>query len=218
MTRVKICGIREEVHALAAIKAGADFIGFIFAPTRRQVSPAKAREMVDAVKKSSSAIKTVGVFVDTPASEVNRVADFCGLDWVQLSGNEPWEYCRQIARPIIKAIRIGQQLREEINAELTVGLKTLSPQRFITLLDSQVEGKYGGTGITFNWRLAQQVAKEFPVIIAGGLNPENVAQAIEIATPWGVDVSSGVETDGTKDIAKIKAFIEAVRRTDDNKR
>lgn len=218
MTRIKICGIREEVHALAAVEAGADFIGFVFAPTRRQVSPAKAREIVDTVKKSSSAIKTVGVFVDTPASEVNRIADFCGLDWVQLSGNESWEYCRQIARPIIKAIRIGQQLREEINAELTVGLKTLSPQRFITLLDSQVEGKYGGTGITFNWRLVQQVAKEFPVIIAGGLNPENVAQAIEIATPWGVDVSSGVETDGTKDIAKIKAFIEAVRRTDDNKR
>ena len=218
MTRIKICGIREEVHALAAVEAGADFIGFVFAPTRRQVSPAKTREIVDTVKKSSSAIKPVGVFVDTPASEVNRIADFCGLDWVQLSGNESWEYCRQIARPIIKAIRIGQQLREEINAELTVGLKTLSPQRFITLLDSQVEGKYGGTGITFNWRLAQQVAKEFPVIIAGGLNPENVAQAIEIATPWGVDVSSGVETDGTKDIAKIKAFIEAVRRTDDNKR
>ena len=218
MTRIKICGIREEVHALAAVEAGADFIGFVFAPTRRQVSPAKAREIVDTVKKSSSAIKPVGVFVDTPASEVNKIADFCGLDWVQLSGNESWEYCRQIARPIIKAIRIGQQLREEINAELTVGLKTLSPQRFITLLDSQVEGKYGGTGITFNWRLAQQVAKEFPVIIAGGLNPENVAQAIEIATPWGVDVSSGVETDGTKDIAKIKAFIEAVRRTDDNKR
>jgi len=218
MTRTKICGIREEVHALAAVEAGADFIGFVFAPTRRQVSPAKAREIVDTVKKSSSAIKPVGVFVDTPASEVNRIADFCGLDWVQLSGNESWEYCRQIARPIIKAIRIGQQLREEINAELTVGLKTLSPQRFITLLDSQVEGKYGGTGITFNWRLVQQVAKEFPVIIAGGLNPENVAQAIEIATPWGVDVSSGVETDGTKDIAKIKAFIEVVRRTDDNTR
>ena len=218
MTRIKICGIREEVHALAAVETGVDFIGFVFAPTRRQVSPAKAREIVDTVKKSSSAIKPVGVFVDTPASEVNRIADFCGLDWVQLSGNESWEYCRQIARPVIKAIRIGQQRPEDINTELTVGLKTLSPQRFIILLDSQVEGKYGGTGITFNWKLAQQVTKEFPVIIAGGLNPENVAQAIEIATPWGVDVSSGVETDGTKDIAKIKAFIEAVRRTDDNKR
>ncbi len=218
MTKIKICGIKVEVHALAAVEAGADFIGFIFVPTRRQVSPAKAHEIINTVKKSSHAIKPVGVFVDTPASEVNKIADFCGLDWVQLSGNESWEYCRQITKPIIKVFRIGQQFREEINAELTVGLKTLSPQRFITLLDSQVEGKYGGTGITFNWRLAQQVAKEFPVIIAGGLNPENVAQVIEIATPWGVDVSSGVETDGTKDIAKIKAFIEAVRRTDDNKR
>lgn len=218
MTRIKICGIREEVHALAAVEAGADFIGFIFVPTRRQVSPAKAHEIINTVKKSSSAIKPVGVFVDTPASEVNKIADFCSLDWVQLSGNESWEYCRQITRPIIKAIRIGQQLGEEITAELTTGLKTLSPQKFITLFDSQVEGKYGGTGTTFNWKLAQQVVKEFPVIIAGGLNSENVAQAIEIATPWGVDTSSGVETDGTKDIAKIKTFIEAVRRTDDDKR
>jgi len=211
MTRIKICGIRDEVHALAAVEAGADFIGFVFASTKRQVSPAKAREIVDTVKKSSSAIKPVGIFVDTPASEVNKTADFCGLDLVQLSGNESWEYCRKIARPIIKAIRISQQRPEEINAELTVGLKTLSPQRFITLLDSQVEGKYGGTGITFNWRLAQQVAKEFPVIIAGGLNPENVSQAIEIATPWGVDVSSGVETGGVKSAEKIRAFIRAVR-------
>ena len=218
MTRVKICGIKEEVRALAAVEAGADFIGFVFAPTRRQVSPARAREIIDMVKKNGSAVKPVGVFVDTPAAEVNEIADFCGLDSVQLSGNESWEYCRQITSPIIKAIRIGQQLREEISAELAVGLKTLSPRRFITLLDSHVDGKYGGTGITFDWGLAQPVAREFPVIIAGGLNPENVAQAIEIAMPWGVDVSSGVETEGTKDIAKIKAFIEAVRRTDDNKR
>ena len=218
MTRVKICGIGEEVHALAVAEAGADFIGFVFAPTKRQVSPAKVCEIVGTVKKSGSAIKPVGVFVDTPASEVNKIADLCGLDLVQLSGNESWEYCRQITRPIIKAIRVGQQLREEISAELTVGLKTLSPQMFITLLDSRVEGKYGGTGITFDWGLAQQVAREFPVIIAGGLNPENVARAIEIAMPWGVDVSSGVETEGTKNIAKIKAFIEAVRRSDDDER
>jgi len=218
MTRVKICGIKEEVHALAAVETGADFIGFVFAPTRRQVSPEKAREIVDTVRKRSNTIKTVGVFVDTPASEVNGIADFCRLDWVQLSGNESWEYCHQITRPIIKAIRIGQQTPDEINAELAIGLKELSTQRFITLLDSQVEGKYGGTGTTFNWGLARQVAKESPVIIAGGLNSENVAQAIEIAAPWGVDVSSGVETNGTKDTAKIKAFIEAGRRTDDDKR
>ncbi|MCD6230692.1 MAG: phosphoribosylanthranilate isomerase [Dehalococcoidia bacterium] len=218
MTRVKICGIKEEVHALAAVEAGADFIGFVFAPSRRQVSMEKAREIVDTAKKSSSATKTVGVFVDTPASEVNKIADFCGLDWVQLSGDESWEYCHQITRPVIKAIRISQQPREKVYAELTAELKELCPQRFIVLLDSQVEGQYGGTGVTFNWSLARQVAKEGPVIIAGGLNSRNVAQAIEIAAPWGVDVSSGVETDETKDIAKMKAFIEAVRRADDNKR
>ena len=218
MTRVKICGIKEEVHALAAVEAGADFIGFVFAPSRRQVSMEKAREIVDTAKKSSSATKTVGVFVDTPASEVNKIADFCGLDWVQLSGDESWEYCHQITRPVIKAIRISQQPREKVYAELTAELKELCPQRVIVLLDSQVEGQYGGTGVTFNWSLARQVAKEGPVIIAGGLNSRNVAQAIEIAAPWGVDVSSGVETDETKDIAKMKAFIEAVRRADDNKR
>ena len=218
MTRVKICGIKEEVHALAAVEAGADFIGLVFAPSRRQVSTEKAREIVGTVKKSSSVIKTVGVFVNTPASEVNKIADFCGLDWVQLSGDESWEYCHQITRPVIKAIRISQQHREKVYTELTAELKELCPQRFIVLLDSQVEGQYGGTGVTFNWSLARQVAKEVPVIIAGGLNSRNVAQTIEIAAPWGVDVSSGVETDGTKDIAKMKAFIEAVRRTDDNKR
>jgi len=218
MTRIKICGIRETAHALAAVETGANFTGFIFAPTRRQVNPAKARGIIKAVRKSSSAIKTVGVFVDAPASEVNQISDFCNLDWVQLSGDESWEYCCEITRPIIKAIRIDKQRPDEICAQLSVGLETLSSQRFIILLDSQVEGKYGGTGIAFDWSLAQQVAKEFPVIIAGGLNPQNVAQAIDIAAPWGVDVSSGVETDGTKDIAKIKAFIEAVRRTDENKR
>jgi len=217
MTQVKICGIKEEGHALAAVEAGADFIGFVFAPSKRQVSSARAHEVINAVKRRSNAVKTVGVFVDTPASEVNRIADFCGLDWVQLSGNEPCEYCREITRPIIKSIRISQQRTEEIYADLTTGLKTLSRRRFTILLDSQIEGKYGGTGTTFDWRLAQQVARKFPVIIAGGLSPQNVAQAIEIIVPWGVDVSSGVETEGSKDVAKIKAFIEAVRRIDGNK-
>jgi len=218
MTRVKICGITEESHALAAVEAGADFIGLVFASSSRRITPAKAYEIASAVKKNSNTTKVVGIFVNAPQSMVNKVADFCGLDWIQLSGDESWEYCRDVIKPIIKAIPVEQQSPEEIYAKLSAGSKLLSTQRFITLLDSQANGKYGGTGLTFDWEIAQQVARRFPVIIAGGLNSENVAQAIELVAPWGVDVSSGVEVDGIKSPAKIRAFIEAVRRADENKR
>jgi len=218
VTRVKICGIRDKNHALAAVGAGADFIGLVFAPSRRQVTPAEAFEIASVVKKSSDTTEVVGVFVNTPPSKVNKIADFCALDWVQLSGDESWEYCRKISRPIIKAIRVSRQSSDDICAELALGAKMLSTRMFVGLLDSQVEGKYGGTGMTFDWRLAQQIAKRFPVIIAGGLAPDNVAQAIEIVAPWGVDVSSGVEVGGIKNVAKIRAFIEAVRKVDENRR
>jgi phosphoribosylanthranilate isomerase len=217
MTRIKICGIRDKVQALAAVEAGADFIGLVLAPSHRQVSPAQAREIASAVKKSSDAAKVVGVFVNAPVFQINEIADFCALDVVQLSGNESWEHCRKIANPVIKAIRIGRQSPEEVCAELSAASKLLTGRRFITLLDSQVEDKYGGTGESFDWNLAQKVAKSFPVIIAGGLDPKNVARLIERVSPWGVDVSSGVETDGVKDIAKIRAFVEAVRKADEKK-
>ncbi len=219
MTRVKICGIKEKAHALAAIEAGSDFIGLMFAPSQRQVTPAQAREIARAVKKYSDAIEVVGVFVNMPASEVNRIADYCNLDWVQLSGDESWEYCREIDKPLIKAVRIGWGQRpEEVCTDLATGASVLSTQRHIYLLDSQVKGKYGGTGRTFDWSLARQAAERFPVIIAGGLSPENVAQVVKMVAPWGVDVASGVEVGGAKDIAKIRAFIDAVRRADDSKR
>ncbi len=219
MTRVKICGIKQKAHASAVIEAGADFIGLVFAPSQRQVTLAQAQDIVGAVKKYSEAIAVVGVFVNMPAYEVNRIANSCNLDWVQLSGDEPWEYCHQITKPLIKAVRIkGGQHPEEICADLSAEARVLASQRYIYLLDSQVKGKYGGTGITFDWSLARQAAEHFPVIIAGGLTPENVAQAIKIVAPWGVDVSSGVEVGGVKDIVKIRTFIEAVRRADDSQR
>ena len=150
---------------------------------------------------------------------MNRTAQSCNLDWVQLSGDESWAYCQQINKPVIKAIRIRQgQQPEEIGDHLAAGTKALSKQKYAYLLDSQAKGKYGGTGTTFDWSLARQAAEQFPIIIAGGLTPENVTQAIEMIAPWGVDVSSGVEVDGVKDIAKIRAFVAAVRRADDNKR
>jgi phosphoribosylanthranilate isomerase len=218
MTKVKICGIREEAHALVASEAGADFIGLVFAPSRRQVTPVKARQIASTVKRISTTIEIAGVFVNAPAPEVNEIADFCVLDWIQLSGDEPWEYCREIARPIIKTIHIGEQSAEEIYAELAAGAKIFSGRKFLALLDSHVEGKYGGTGKSFEWKLARQVAERFPIILAGGLDTENVAQAIELVRPWGVDVSSGVELGGNKDAAKIRAFIEAVRRANEDKK
>lgn len=218
MTKIKICGIREKAHALAAIDAGVDFIGLVFAPSWRQVSTAEAREIANTIKKASNTVEIVGVFVNMPVSTVNEIADSCALDWVQLSGDESWKYCHKITKPVIKAIRVGRQSSDDICAELDEGAKLLSTRRFITLLDSQIEDKYGGTGLTFNWELAKPVAKRFPVIIAGGLNPENIAQAVEIVSSWGVDVSSGVEVEGIKDVAKIRAFIEAVRKADDSKR
>ena len=216
-TRIKICGIRDKTHALAAVEAGADFVGLVFVPSQRQVSPAQAREIASAVKRSSKITKVVGVFVNAPSSQVNELADFCALDWVQLSGDESWEYCREVAKPVIKAIRIDRQSPEELYAELSAGSKLLPAQEFITLLDSRVEGKYGGTGESFDWNLVQKVAKGFPVIIAGGLDSKNVARLIEIVAPWGVDVSSGVETGGVKETSKIEAFIGAVRKADEKK-
>jgi phosphoribosylanthranilate isomerase len=215
MTRIKICGIRDKTRALAAVEAGADFIGLVFAPGRRQVSPAQAREIAYAVKRTNDATKVVGVFVNAPSSQVNDLADFCALDWVQLSGDESLEYCREVTRPVIKAIHIDRQSAEELNAELYAASELLPEHESITLLDSGVEGKYGGTGESFDWNLAQRVARVFPVIIAGGLDPKNVATVIERVSPWGVDVSSGVETAGVKDTSKIKAFIEAVRKADE---
>jgi len=166
------------------------------------------------VKSLSPPPLVVGVFVNTAAGEVNRIADYCGLDWVQLSGDEPWEYFKQVERPFIKAIRVPRRaVAEEVLADISLGHK-LRKQDFVILLDSHVEGSYGGTGQAFDWRLAGQVAERVPVIIAGGLSAENVGQAIETVRPWGVDVSSGVENEGVKDITKIKSFVLAVRRAD----
>jgi phosphoribosylanthranilate isomerase len=217
VTRVKICGIRDEIHALAAVEAGADFVGVVLAPSKRQVSPAEARDIAGAVKKTGGATKVVGVFVDAPVFQINEIADFCALDVIQLSGNESWEDCDKILNPVIKAIRIGRQSPEDIRAELSAASRLLARRRFIALLDSEVEGKYGGTGEGFNWNLAREVARRFSVMIAGGLDPQNVGTLIKRVSPWGVDVSSGVETAGVKDVAKIRAFIEAVRKADEKR-
>lgn len=210
MTRVKICGISEVEHALAASRAGADFIGLVFAPSPRRVSLEKAREISDAVCALSPRPALVGVFVNMPLQEINRTADFCKLDCVQLSGDESLQECRDIERPIIKVIHIlpGKTV-EEILDEMC---KFTLCRGIIYLLDSKVGKTHGGTGRTFDWRLAAAVSARHPVIIAGGLDPGNVSRLVSEVRPWGVDVSSGVETGGRKDISRIAAFIEAVRK------
>jgi len=215
MTRVKICGIKEKAHALGASRAGADFIGLVMAPSPRQVTVAQAQEIVGALREQHEPVEVVGVFVNMPAPAVNRIARACNLDWVQLSGTETWAYCQMIDRPLIKVVHIeAGQSPEEVRDRLAQGSQALSQQEHRYLLDSRLGDRYGGTGITFDWGLAGEVAREFPLIIAGGLTPENVGEAIKTAAPWGVDVSSGVEVDGVKSTVRIKAFIEAVRRAD----
>ncbi len=244
MTRIKICGLTEPQHALAAAQAGADFIGFVFAPSRRQVSAEKAQQMVKIINGFTNKPATVGVFVNATFDEINRIADYCRLDWVQLSGDETWDYCAHIERPVIKTIHItitredteylppfinpsppsppvergARGKRLETNASLldqiTAGYQTLTSHKFICLIDSKVKDRYGGTGQRYNWQLASDITAKFPVFIAGGLTSDNVGTLIEEIHPWGVDVSTGVESNGQKDEAKIRAFIEAVRKTE----
>ncbi len=197
---------------MAAIEAGADLIGVVLAPSPRQVTYEKARDIVTAVRTQKRSLPAAGVFVNMPAATVNAVAAFCELDWVQLSGDETWEYCQQIEKPVIKAVHVSRSLAEgELLSHLENGQRILGSQPPIYLLDTLVEHKYGGTGQAFGWQIARQAAARFPLIIAGGLRPENVGQVVTRLIPWGVDVSSGVETNGIKDVDKIRAFVKAVR-------
>jgi len=220
LTLVKICGLREPAHALAAAEAGADFIGLVFAESRRRVSVDQALAIARALGEPLSAAGggtehiemlllrkrplVVGVFAGADAETVNSTAEAVGLDLAQLSGDEPWDICGKLSRPVLKAVKVRDGTSaEEIIASLRPGT--------VPLLDTHAEGALGGTGRPFDWVVAAGVARRFPIVLAGGLTPDNVGEAVRRVRPWAVDVSSGVETEGVKDVAKICAFIAAVR-------
>ncbi|MDP2728607.1 MAG: phosphoribosylanthranilate isomerase, partial [Dehalococcoidia bacterium] len=152
----------------------------------------------------------VGVFVNQALDEVNGAAAHCGLDYIQLSGDETPEYCRGLARPLIKALRLVSGDKEDEIARRIDSYLEVAPGTLF-LLDTHMPGVYGGTGRTWEWERAALLAQRYHILVAGGLTPENVAPAVRATRPWGVDVSSGVETNGTKDETKIREFIEAVR-------
>jgi phosphoribosylanthranilate isomerase len=201
--RIKICGITNKEDALAAAHLGADALGFVFAPSPRKISAESAREII---KVLPPFVQTVGVFVDEDPERVSSMAARCGLDILQLHGSESVDYCSSFDRRVIKAVRL--QSRDE--------LKNLSKYVNVVdalLLDTYVPNKLGGTGITFDWKLAVEARRYGRIVLAGGLNPENVAAAISMVKPYAVDASSGLEKrPGVKDHKKMAQFMsEAIQ-------
>lgn len=200
---VKICGVKTADIAQAAKEYGADLLGFVFAPSKRRVEPAQVR----VIARDLKGIGKVGVFVNASYQEIVDIVQTCRLDYVQLHGNMDTKFCRALPVPVIKASPAAPGLRPEDVDKY---------QARWALLDTFVPGQFGGTGQSFDWQGMRQFCREIktPVLIAGGLTPENVTEAIEILQPGGVDVSGGVETEGSKDMEKIDRFIRAVRRAE----
>lgn len=200
-TRVKICGITREVDAEAAVAAGCDAIGLVFyRPSPRYVCPEAAARIVAGLPPFVSA---VGLFVDAEPGEVIRIRQQVGLDLLQFHGNETVEACEQYDMPYMKAIRV------QSGTNLLQYAQQFKQARAL-LLDAFMEGVPGGTGQVFDWNIIPATFPK-PVVLAGGLNPDNVVEAIRRVRPYAVDVSGGVEFDkGIKDAAKIAAFMRGV--------
>ena len=202
MTKVKICGIKTIDDALAAMDAGADMIGFNFYPkSPRYIDVGQCRDIM-AVMRKYGHITFVGVFVNASAQEVRATLETAALSLAQLHGDEPAEMVQALHGKAFKAFR---EIPRELDGFVREGAPAL-------LVDASVKGAYGGTGITADWDGAAELAKRYPILLAGGLTPENVAEAVRCVEPWGVDVASGVESSpGVKDPAKMRAFVQAVR-------
>lgn len=201
MVKIKICGITNLEDALIAVKAGADALGFVFFKgSPRYISPEAAALIISSLPPF---VQIVGLFVNEELETVNSIADLCGIDVVQLHGDESPKYCQGVKRRVIKAFRVKDaSILTEIADYHVAGY----------LLDAWSKTEYGGTGKTFNWDIAAKAAKSYNIILAGGLTAENVAKAIDFVAPFAVDVSSGVENaPGKKDTELVKRFIRSCR-------
>lgn len=217
MTHVKICGFRSAEPLLAAVDVGVDAVGLVFVPSARRCMTAdEARAVLDEARTSGRSLPPiVGLFADQPLDEVRETVASVGLDAVQLCGSEGVEYASQLGVPVYKVISIDAETPVSAQMPRIMVLQqrhALAGHRIV--LDTQVPGEYGGTGQQFDWDLAADFAGAFEMSLAGGLAPENVQEAVERVRPWGVDVSSGVETDGEKDPVRVRAFVETVRAVD----
>jgi phosphoribosylanthranilate isomerase len=209
MTRVKICGISTFDAGQVALDEGADFLGFVFyPPSHRFIEPDNAARLIERLRAHRPVgWQAVGVVVNIPLGTMNEIAQRCALDLIQVCGDEGETYCRALERPSIKALRLGQG--SVPNRDI------FEPGRHgasRVLIDSHREGMYGGTGETANWTALKPYLGD--AILAGGLDPTNVGEAIADARPWGVDVSSGVERDKRKDPHLIREFLRAVHALD----
>lgn len=218
MTRFKICGLRDPSHAIAAAEAGAGFLGFVFVEgVRRQLQPLEAADLIADYRTqlTDRGPALVGLFANQPSDFINAAVESCGLDHVQLCGNEAPGFWRSLAAPVIRQVKVREHLpHADAVSDALQKVDAAVSKGHIALLDKHESGSLGGTGKTFDWTIAREIAQQYPVLLAGGLDPGNVSSAIQSVSPWGVDVSTGVETNGVKDCAKITAFAEAVRSTD----
>ena len=200
MVKVKICGITNLEDALATVEYGADALGFVFAPSPRQVTISKVQLIV---AKLPPLIVKVGVFVDSPLEIVKQTMSLCSLDLAQLHGSESPEFCQALFPRVIKSFRVKDE-----------SFLNLLPQYKASayLLDSYDASLLGGTGKSFSWDMAKKATSYGRIILSGGLNPDNVRQAIKLVQPYAVDVSSGVESyPGKKDHAKLQAFLKEAK-------
>ncbi len=203
MLRIKICGITNREDAFAAITCGADALGFVFyAKSPRSVTPETARSIISSLPPL---VTTVGVFVDEDMETLENIISYAGLDIVQLHGVESPEYVN-LSRKTIKAIRVKDL------ADLEILNQYKSAAAF--LLDTYSPESIGGTGHVFNWEIAVEAKKLGRIILAGGLNPDNIEEAVKLVQPYAIDVASGVEGDikGKKDHNKLRLFIERARK------